>query len=67
VALPDRDDAESDGQDEVDDAADGPQAVAYLVFALIGTIGVGAPVVICLACLIIGAKLVGDAVGALTG
>ncbi len=69
------------------------QAVAYLIFALIGTIGVGAPVVIYLAlgersqqllgrlkdwmslhnavimsvlCLVIGAKLIGDAIGALT-
>jgi hypothetical protein len=68
------------------------QAIAYLIFALIGTVGVGAPVVIYLAlgersqqllarlkdwmsrhnavimsvlCLIIGAKLIGDAIGAL--
>jgi threonine/homoserine/homoserine lactone efflux protein len=71
----------------------GQQAIAYLVFALIATIGVGAPVVIYFAmgdrsaevleklkdwmgqhnavimsvlCLIIGAKLIGDAIGALT-
>ena len=70
------------------------QAIAYAVFALIGTIGVGAPVVIYFAlgersetmlaalrdwmgrhnavimsvlCLVIGAKLIGDAIGALTG
>ncbi len=69
------------------------QAIAYLIFALIGTIGVAAPVVIYFAmgdrsqeilaklnarmgrsnaviisviCLIIGAKLIGDAIGALT-
>ena len=69
------------------------QAIAYLVFAVIATIGVGAPVVIYFAmgersqellgklknwmgqhnavimsvlCLIIGAKLIGDAVSALT-
>jgi Sap, sulfolipid-1-addressing protein len=70
------------------------QAIAYAVFALIGTIGVGTPVVIYFAlgqrsekmlaalkdwmgrhnavimsvlCLVIGAKLIGDAIGALTG
>jgi len=70
------------------------QAVAYAVFALIGTIGVGTPVVIYFAlgdrsakmltalkdwmgqhnavimsvlCLVIGAKLIGDAIGGLTG
>ncbi len=69
------------------------QAIAYLIFALIGTIGVGAPVVIYLVlgersqqllarvkdwmsqhnavimsvlCLVIGAKLIGDAISALT-
>jgi hypothetical protein len=69
------------------------QAVAYLIFALIGTVGVGTPVVIYLTlgersqqllarlkdwmsrhnavimsvlCLVIGAKLIGDAVGVLT-
>ncbi len=69
------------------------QAIAYLIFALIGTIGVAAPVVIyfvmgdrsqemlaklnawmgrnnaviiSVICLIIGAKLIGDAIGALT-
>ncbi len=69
------------------------QAIAYAVFALIGTIGVGTPVVIYFAlgersakmltalrdwmgrhnavimsvlCLVIGAKLIGDAIGALT-
>jgi Sap-like sulfolipid-1-addressing protein len=69
------------------------QAIAYLIFALIGTIGVAAPVVIyfvmgdrsqemlaklnawmgrnnavimSVLCLIIGAKLIGDAIGALT-
>jgi threonine/homoserine/homoserine lactone efflux protein len=69
------------------------QAIAYAVFALIGTIGVGTPVVIYFAlgersesmlaklkdwmgrhnavimavlCLIIGVKLIGDAIGALT-
>jgi hypothetical protein len=69
------------------------QAIAYLIFALIGTIGVGAPVVIYFAmgersqemltklkdwmgrnnavimsilCLIIGAKLIGDAISGLT-
>jgi Kef-type K+ transport system membrane component KefB len=69
------------------------QAIAYLIFAVIATIGVGAPVVIYFAmgersqelltrlkdwmgehnavimsvlCLIIGAKLIGDAIGALT-
>lgn len=69
------------------------QAIAYLVFAVIGTIGVGAPVVIYFAmgtrsqelltklkdwmaqhnavimsvlCLVIGAKLIGDAISALT-
>ena len=72
----------------------GEQAIAYAVFALVGTIGVGAPVGIYLAlgersatmlaalkdwmgrhnavimsvlCLVIGAKLIGDAIGALTG
>jgi Sap, sulfolipid-1-addressing protein len=71
----------------------GQQAVAYLVFALIGAVGVAAPVVIFFAmgersadllaklkdwmgqhnavimtvlCLIIGVKLIGDAIGALT-
>jgi len=70
------------------------QAVAYLVFALIGTLGVGAPVGIYFAlgpradtvlgglkdwmgehnavimsvlCLVIGAKLIGDAISGLTG
>ena len=69
------------------------QAIAYAVFALIGTIGVGAPVVLYFAlgersasmlatlkdwmgrhnavimavlCLVIGVKLIGDAIGALT-
>ena len=69
------------------------QAIAYAVFALIGTIGVGTPVVIYFAlgersatmlttlkdwmgrhnavimsvlCLVIGVKLIGDAIGALT-
>ena len=73
---------------------DGQQAIAYLIFALIATVGVGTPVVIYLAmgersqeilarlkdwmgrnnavimsvlCLIIGAKLIGDAIGGLTG
>jgi threonine/homoserine/homoserine lactone efflux protein len=73
---------------------DGQQAIAYLVFALIGTIGVGAPVAIYFAmgdrsaepltklkdwmsrnnavimsvlCLVIGAKLIGDAISSLTG
>lgn len=73
--------------------AAGEQVIAYLVFALIGTIGVGAPVVIyfgmgersqevlaklkdrmgrhnavimSVLCLIIGVKLIGDAIGALT-
>jgi len=72
----------------------GQQAIAYLVFALIGTLGVGVPVVIYFAlgkrserllgelkdwmsqhnavimtvlCLIIAAKLVGDAIGSLAG
>ena len=72
----------------------GQQAVAYLVFALIGTLGVGIPVGIYFAmgersekllaglkgwmsqynavimsvlCLIIGAKLIGDAISGLTG
>ena len=72
----------------------GEQAIAYAVFALIGTIGVGTPVVIYFAmgersakmlaalkdwmrrhnavimsvlCLIIGVKLIGDAIGGLTG
>ncbi len=71
----------------------GQQVIAYLVFAVIATIGVGAPVVIYFAmgersadilaklkdwmgqhnavimsvlCLIIGAKLIGDAIGALS-
>src|SRR4051812_38797226 len=71
----------------------GQQALAYLIFALIGTLGVGVPVGIYLAmgahsekvltelknwmtahkavimsvlCLIIGTKLIGDALGALT-
>jgi len=70
------------------------QAVAYLVFVLIGSLGIGAPVVIYLVmgerseavlarlkdwmgrnnavimsilCLVIGAKLIGDAIGGLTG
>jgi Sap, sulfolipid-1-addressing protein len=70
------------------------QAIAYAVFALIGTIGVASPVVIyfvmgersqemltklknwmghnnavimSILCLIIGAKLIGDAIGGLTG
>ncbi len=69
------------------------QAIAYLIFALIGTLGVGAPVVIYFAmgersqqllgrlkdwmarynavimsvlCLVIGVKLIGDAISALT-
>lgn len=72
----------------------GQQAIAYLVFALIGTLGVGVPVVIYFAmgarsenllaglkdwmsahnavimsvlCLIIAAKLIGDAISGLTG
>ena len=72
----------------------GQQAIAYLIFALIGTVGVAAPVVVYFAlgersqemltklkdwmgrnnavimsilCLIIGAKLIGDAIGGLTG
>jgi hypothetical protein len=71
----------------------GQQAIAYLIFAVIGTLGVGTPVVIYFAmgdrsekllaglkdwmsahnavimsvlCLIIGAKLIGDAVGGLS-
>jgi hypothetical protein len=71
----------------------GEQAIAYLVFALIGTLGVGTPVVLYFAlgpradkllaglkdwmtehnavimsvlCLVIGAKLIGDAIGGLT-
>ncbi|MGI8449199.1 MAG: GAP family protein [Streptosporangiaceae bacterium] len=70
------------------------QAVAYLVFVLIGSLGIGAPAVVYLAvgersqavlarlkdwmgrnnavimsilCLVIGAKLIGDAIGGLTG
>jgi hypothetical protein len=73
--------------------AGGPQAVAYAVFAVVGTLGVGAPVVISFAmgkrsaellgrlkdwmahnnavimavlCLVIGMKLLGDALGGLT-
>ena len=73
--------------------AGGEQAIAYLVFALIATIGVGVPVVIyfgmgersqkvlttlqdrmgqhnavilSVLCLIIGVKLIGDAISALT-
>lgn len=73
---------------------DGQQAIAYLTFALIGTLGVGIPVVIHFAmgqrsqkllaglkdwmsahnaviitvlCLIIAAKLIGDAISGLTG
>ena len=72
----------------------GQQAVAYLIFALIGTLGVGIPVVVYFAmgarsekllaglkdwmtahnavimtvlCLIIGVKLIGDAISSLTG
>lgn len=72
----------------------GQQAIAYLVFALIGTLGVGIPVAIYFAlgkrsekvlgelkdwmsqhnavimtvlCLVIAAKLIGDAIGSLTG
>jgi hypothetical protein len=72
----------------------GQQAIAYAVFALIGTVGVGAPVAIFVAmgsrsekllanlkewmgqhnavimavlCLVIGFKLIGDAIGGLTG
>lgn len=72
----------------------GEQVIAYAVFALVGTLGVGTPVVIYLAmgarsekplselkdwmaqhnavitaviCLIIGVKLIGDAIGGLTG
>jgi hypothetical protein len=71
----------------------GEQAIAYLVFALVGTLGVGIPVgiyfamgprsdhllaelkdrmsrhnavIMAVLCLIIGAKLIGDAIGALT-
>lgn len=71
----------------------GEQAIAYLVFALVGTLGVGAPVAIYVAmgarsekllaglkdwmvqhnavitavlCLLIGVKLIGDAIGGLT-
>jgi Sap, sulfolipid-1-addressing protein len=74
--------------------AGGQQAIAYLVFALIGTLGVGVPVVIYFAlgkrsekllgelkdwmsqhnavimtvlCLIIATKLIGDAIGSLSG
>ena len=74
--------------------AGGQQAIAYLVFGLIGTLGVGIPVVIYFAlgkrserllgelkdwmsqhnavimavlCLVIAAKLVGDAIGSLAG
>ena len=72
----------------------GQQAIAYAVFALIGTLGVGAPaaiyfamgeraarilsglkdwmgqhnaVIMSVLCLVIGAKLIGDAIGGLTG
>ena len=72
----------------------GQQAIAYLVFALIGTLGIGIPVVLYFAlgaqsekmlaglkdwmtqhnavimsvlCLIIAAKLIGDAIGSLAG
>jgi hypothetical protein len=72
----------------------GQQAVAYLIFALIGTLGVGVPVgiyfvmgarsaellaglknwmsqhnavIMSVLCLVIGTKLVGDAIGALAG
>jgi len=72
----------------------GEQALAYLVFAVIGTLGVGVPVAIyfvlgdrsekllaglkdwmtdhnavimSVLCLIIGAKLIGDAIGGLSG
>jgi hypothetical protein len=45
----------------------GDQAIAYVVFALIATVGVATPVVMFFAltviCLIIGAKLIGDAIG----
>ena len=71
----------------------GQQAIAYAVFAVIGTLGVGAPVgmyfamgkrsaellgrlkdwmgqhnavIMAVLCLVIGAKLVGDAIGGLT-
>jgi hypothetical protein len=71
----------------------GEQAIAYLVFALVGTLGVGAPVgiyfvmgarsekplselkdwmaqnnavIMAVICLIIGVKLIGDAIGGLT-
>lgn len=74
--------------------AGGQQALAYLVFAVIGTLGIGAPVVIYFAmgdrsekvlarlkdwmsehnavimsvlCLIIGVKLIGDAISGLAG
>lgn len=74
--------------------AGGQQAIAYLIFALIGTLGVGLPVVIyftlgkrsekllgelkdwmsrhnavimTVLCLIIAAKLIGDAIGSLAG
>jgi hypothetical protein len=72
----------------------GQQAVAYLIFALIGTLGVGVPVgmyvalgersqrllarlkdwmsahnavIMSVLCLVIAAKLIGDAIGSLTG
>ena len=72
----------------------GQQAVAYAIFALIGTLGVGIPVgiyfalgdrstsilgslkdwmarnnavIMAVLCLVIGAKLIGDAIGALVG
>ncbi len=71
----------------------GQQAVAYLVFALVGTLGVGIPVgvyfalgpradkplnslkdwmsehnavIMSVLCLVIGVKLIGDAIGGLT-
>jgi len=72
----------------------GEQAIAYLVFALVGTLGVGTPVgiyfamgarsekllgglkdwmaqhnavIMAVLCLLIGVKLIGDAIGGLTG
>jgi hypothetical protein len=72
----------------------GEQAIAYLVFALVGTLGVGTPVgiyfamgarsqkvlaglkdwmvqhsavIMAILCLLIGVKLIGDAIGGLTG
>jgi hypothetical protein len=72
----------------------GQQAIAYLVFALVGTLGIGTPVgiyvvmgarsekplaglkdwmvqhnavIMAVLCLLIGVKLIGDAIGGLTG